>query len=118
ANVLFDEKTLFRNRRLGIGEYVMLAITDTGIGMSDTIKAHLFEPFFTTKGIDKGTGLGLATCYGIISQSEGDIQVYSEPNYGTTFKIYLPRSHASTETVAAPKTPDPFPGGSESILVV
>ena len=91
ANVYLDQKTVFRNRDLDVGEYIMLAITDTGVGMTDDVKAHLFEPFFSTKGVGKGTGLGLVTCYGIVSQSEGDIRVYSEPGCGTTFKVYLPR---------------------------
>src|SRR4030095_1746868 len=92
------------------------AISDTGVGMTDEIKAHLFEPFFTTKGVDKGTGLGLATCYGIISQSGGDIRGYSEPNRGTTFKVYLPRLDAAASP--AIDEPDSLPRGTESVLVV
>jgi CheY-like chemotaxis protein len=96
----------------------MLSISDSGVGMTDEVKAHLFEPFFTTKGIDKGTGLGLATCYGIIRQSDGDIHVYSEANRGTTFKVYLPRTDALANSEATPKQPEQLPNGTESVLVV
>ena len=117
ANTTIDQQTKFRDRTLGVGEYVMLAISDNGMGMTDAVKAHLFEPFFTTKGLGKGTGLGLATCYGIICQSGGDIRVYSEPNSGTTFKIYLPRADGKLESSAHPDTEE-LPTGTESILVV
>jgi PAS domain S-box-containing protein len=117
ANVTIDQKSNFRNRTLDVGEYVQLAITDNGVGMTEEIKSHLFEPFFTTKGLGKGTGLGLATCYGIICQSNGDIRVYSEPNCGTTFKIYLPRTDAKLEPAASTEF-ERLPVGSESILVV
>jgi signal transduction histidine kinase len=116
ANVTIDQASNFRQRVLPVGEYVMLAISDNGVGMTDEVKAHLFEPFFTTKGVGKGTGLGLATCYGIITQSGGDIRVYSEPNSGTTFKIYLPHTDAKPEGVIAPDSN--LPGGTESLLVV
>ena len=85
--------------------------------MPEEITSHLFEPFFTTKGVGKGTGLGLATCYGIICQSEGDIRVYSEPGSGTTFKIYLPRTDATPEPARNPDS-NLLPNGTESILVV
>jgi PAS domain S-box-containing protein len=118
ANVTLDQKTRFRNRDLDVGEYIMVAISDTGGGMTDEVKSHLFEPFFTTKGLGRGTGLGLATCYGIICQSEGDIRVYSELNCGTTFKIYLPRVDAPATPDGESNDPDTLPEGTESILIV
>ncbi len=118
ANVTLDQKTRFRNRDLGVGEYVMVAITDTGVGMTEEVKAHLFEPFFTTKGVGRGTGLGLATCYGIICQSDGDIRVYSELNCGTTFKIYLPRVDLPATTTTVTSDPETLPEGAESVLIV
>jgi CheY-like chemotaxis protein len=117
SNVSVDHKMCYRNRTLEVGEYVMLAINDNGVGMTDEVKAHLFEPFFTTKGIGQGTGLGLATCYGIITQSGGDIRVYSEPNAGTTFRIYLPRTDAAIDRLANPDA-NVLPVGTESLLVV
>ena len=94
----------------------MLAISDTGVGMNDEVKAHLFEPFFTTKERDKGTGLGLATVFGIVKQNRGHIGVYSEAGQGTTFRIYLPRAQ-ETMTQAPIEKLVHNGRGSETILL-
>ena len=99
-------------------EYVMISVSDTGMGMSDEVKAHVFEPFFTTKEKGKGTGLGLATCYGIIEQMGGHINIYSEVGVGTTVKFYVPRATEEALAAPAPEKTSELPRGSETILVV
>jgi CheY-like chemotaxis protein len=117
-NLTLTEETRFRERSLESGKYVMLIISDTGVGMTEEVQAHLFEPFFTTKGLGRGTGLGLATCYGIICQSGGDIRVQSKPGGGTTFEIYLPRAAESAAPELEPVREEILPRGTESVLVV
>jgi len=96
---------------------VMVAVSDTGTGMSEAVKARIFEPFFTTKERDRGTGLGLATCYGIAKQAGGRIAVHSEEGIGTTMRVYLPRHDDAAEMVAQRNTPA-LAHGAESILLV
>ena len=101
------------------GRYVVLTVSDTGSGMTPEVQSHLFEPFFTTKPLGKGTGLGLATVYGIVKQNEGFINVYSEPGQGTSFRIYFPAVAAEAEHGARPNAgAEPDRGGTETILVV
>ena len=116
-NMLIDEDYCEKRMESNQGEFVMLAVSDTGCGMDDKTISQVFEPFFSTKKTGKGTGLGLATTYGIVKQNGGFIHVYSEPGKGSTFKIYLPaiNDEVSEETETA-KLKDP--GGNETILVV
>src|ERR1700734_3997488 len=118
SNVTLDEEYARVHAPLQAGEYVMLAISDTGMGMDMETQTHIFEPFFTTKGT-KGTGLGLSTVYGIIKQSGGYIWVYSEPGKGSTFKIYLPRVAERVEPaqVVVPEEPAFTEPGTETILL-
>jgi two-component system cell cycle sensor histidine kinase/response regulator CckA len=118
ANVELNEGYACSHESVLPGRFVMLAVSDSGIGIDAETQAHIFEPFFTTKGTRKGTGLGLATVYGIVKQSGGHIWLYSEPNHGITFKIYLPLVEEVTQPVAAISPGAPLAGGSETILLV
>ena len=117
-NVTLAESRSPALAQLAAGEYAVLSISDSGCGMSDDVKAHLFEPFFTTKEQGQGTGLGLATCYGIIEQCGGHIICQSEIGKGTLFEIYLPRVAERVETRPSRPPADDLPGGKETILLV
>jgi two-component system cell cycle sensor histidine kinase/response regulator CckA len=118
ANVTLDTAYTSEHPGAAVGQHVMLAISDTGIGMDRAVQEHVFEPFYTTKELGKGTGLGLATVYGIVKQSGGSIFVYSEPEHGTTFKIFLPRAEPVAEVVTVQPHSSGAVGGSETILLV
>jgi two-component system cell cycle sensor histidine kinase/response regulator CckA len=117
SNVCLDQAYVQKHVIVPAGEYALLSVSDSGEGIPAEHLNHIFEPFYTTKDAGKGTGLGLATAYGIVKQSEGFIWVYSEPGLGTTFKIYLPRVHRASEVERPPVIPS-SPGGRETVLVV
>ncbi len=118
ANIELDEEHVRKHTAARLGTHIVLSIRDTGCGMDQATQARIFEPFFTTKGPDKGTGLGLATVYGIVTQSGGHIDVESAPNCGTTFKIYIPANrheHSTGRTKSGRAKP---PRGTETVLLV
>lgn len=116
-NVVFEDDAVNEYPECEPGDYVKLAVSDTGCGIDDETLAHIFEPFFTTKK-EKGTGLGLATCYGIIRQSDGFMAVESEPGAGTVFSVYLPRAVGNFDEAPKTATVELLPRGSETVLVV
>jgi two-component system, cell cycle sensor histidine kinase and response regulator CckA len=119
ANVYLAEEYCRQYVSLQAGHHVMLAVSDNGCGIDDTTQKRIFEPFFTTKGVGKGTGLGLATVYGIVKQSDGSVWVYSEVGKGTTFKVYLPRiDEVAPESQVVARIDDQVSGAGEIVLLV
>lgn len=118
ANVFLDEQYAQQHIDITPGNYVMISVSDTGIGMNEQTKRHIFDPFFTTKKIGQGTGLGLATVYGIVKQSGGNIEVESEEGIGTTFKIYIPRITTKTKSKPMKTASTEMAQGTETILLV
>jgi CheY-like chemotaxis protein len=118
ALVDLDEVNARQHASIIPGAHVMLAVSDTGIGIDDETQSHIFEPFYTTKEVGQGTGLGLATVYGIVKQSGGYIWFYSEVGVGTTFKVYLPRVVEQVEAVEIKNASDELLTGTETILLV
>jgi signal transduction histidine kinase/CheY-like chemotaxis protein len=116
GNVVLDEAYAHSNPDVRPGPYVMIAVSDTGVGIPAQLRDKVFEPFFTTKPMGKGTGLGLSMVYGFVKQSGGHIKIYSEEGYGTTIKLYLPRASAQADAPAL--APPPIRGGDETIMVV
>ncbi|MFN5722173.1 MAG: response regulator, partial [Bradyrhizobium sp.] len=116
SNIVLDEAYAAVNPDITPGRYVLLAVSDTGTGMSHAVQDKVFEPFFTTKEVGKGSGLGMSMVYGFVKQSGGHIKIYSEEGHGTTIKLYLPPARGQAE-VEAP-APEPPRRGSEVILVV
>jgi len=118
ANVTLDDAYALAHPNVTAGDYVLVSVTDTGTGMTDEVKQHIFEPFFTTKEQGKGTGLGLATCFGIIQQSQGHIEFESQPGQGTTFRVYLPRLRESAVASSSRPFASSLPRGTETLLLV
>lgn len=117
-NAELDEGYVREHAAVNPGAYVMIAVSDTGVGMTEDIRSRIFEPFFTTKEPGKGTGLGLSTVYGIVKQSDGYVWVYSEAGIGTTFKVYLPRIDAPIDIIPNRTNGLPIHRGTETILLV
>jgi two-component system cell cycle sensor histidine kinase/response regulator CckA len=118
GNAELDEEYARTHPGVRPGPHVLLAVSDTGVGMDEATRAQIFEPFFTTKPPGRGTGLGLATVYGIVRQSNGHIQVHSEPGRGTTFTIYLPRLDRGSQRAGSRPGEYKLPRGTETVLLV
>lgn len=118
ANVELDQDYVAQHADVRVGQYVMLAVTDTGMGMTPEVLSHAFEPFFTTKGMGRGSGLGLSMIYGFVTGSGGHVKIYSEPGIGTTVKMFLPRALQVEAAVPAQPLPARERKGVETILVV
>ncbi len=118
ANVIIDQDYAAEHLDAQPGEHVLLCVSDTGTGMSEEVRSHIFEPFFTTKEVGKGTGLGLATVFGIVKQSNGHIWVYSEPGHGSDFRVFLPRVTQPSPSSFVAQFTTVLPQGMETILLV
>jgi CheY-like chemotaxis protein len=117
ANIYIDEESALGRLALDPGHYIMLAVSDTGVGMTPEVKSRIFEPFFTTKERGKGTGLGLSTVYGIVQQSKASITVLSEPGQGATFRVLFPAAQAGKTSAPELSVPPPPSTGTETILL-
>jgi PAS domain S-box-containing protein len=118
AHVMLGEDYLAQHMEAEPGEHVMLAVSDTGVGIAEEVREHIFEPFFTTKEVGKGTGLGLATVFGVVKQCNGHVWVYSEPGQGAVFKVYLPRVAEHQPVGPSASEVKHLPHGDETVLLV
>src|SRR5262249_18099384 len=118
ANVTLDDVYVSMNDDVAAGDYVMIAVSDTGFGIPAALLDKVFDPFFTTKDVGKGTGLGLSMVFGFVKQSGGHIKIYSEEGHGTTVKIYLPRSTGAGQSAADAPPAAETQGGHETVLIV
>jgi CheY-like chemotaxis protein len=118
SNVFLDENYASMHNEVTAGNYVMIAVSDTGSGISPALLERVFEPFFTTKEVGRGTGLGLSMVFGFVKQSGGHVKIYSEEGHGTSVKIYLPRATGLQQTAAEVLVSANIEGGNETVLVV